>query len=353
MRSQSIALVGHYNLMLRATIAVCLLLTALAIDQTCSPTLPCPAQSSCASNGYCLCNPGFIGTCTTPAIALTSSQITTSLTAAQTSLFSVNPEQLSHYIEFTFTVCQNTPQLSLTFTLWGEDGSISQYNNGDALAQPSQITLGSGCTQLVTPYIAFAAQPNGQNELLILGITDNGVSTAIQISVAQKIVIGLFLYEYILIALVAVVGVAIVVAATIVLYRRRARRRGATSQAAAVPPQVYNNIDYFELFMPVVRGDKLVGERGTCPICLQQIEAVEVVRKTPCTHVFHSSCLDSWCLKNLNCPVCRSDLSYDKLNEPRQSRNSQIIANQVYMSDWEEQESGGASDRFQIRESML
>jgi hypothetical protein len=82
---------GHYNLMLRATIAVCLLVSGLAIDQTCTSTLPCPTQSSCGSSGYCVCNSGFIGSCTTPAIALTSSQITTSLTTTQTSLFSVNP----------------------------------------------------------------------------------------------------------------------------------------------------------------------------------------------------------------------------------------------------------------------
>lgn len=50
-------------------------------------------------------------------------------------------------------------------------------------------------------------------------------------------------------------------------------------------------------------------ENGTCPICLQQIEERELVRKTPCNHIFHNMCIDCWCAKILNCPVCRSDLS--------------------------------------------
>lgn len=48
-----------------------------------------------------------------------------------------------------------------------------------------------------------------------------------------------------------------------------------------------------------------------------QVEKNDIVRKTPCAHTFHSNCIDSWCLKNLNCPVCRSDLSREKLQEKK------------------------------------
>jgi hypothetical protein len=46
-----------------------------------------------------------------------------------------------------------------------------------------------------------------------------------------------------------------------------------------------------------------------------QIEKNEVIRKTPCTHSFHANCIDSWCKKNLNCPVCRRDLSLQNIKE--------------------------------------
>ena len=71
----------------------------------------------------------------------------------------------------------------------------------------------------------------------------------------------------------------------------------------------YNDIEFFKDYMPLSNGMMLGNERPVCPICLQQIEPVEVIRKTPCQHVFHSNCIDSWCLKTLNCPVCREDLS--------------------------------------------
>lgn len=57
------------------------------------------------------------------------------------------------------------------------------------------------------------------------------------------------------------------------------------------------------------KADRLGSERSICPICLQQIEPAEVVRQPPCRHIFHSTCIDSWGLKNLSCPVCRAELS--------------------------------------------
>jgi hypothetical protein len=47
-----------------------------------------------------------------------------------------------------------------------------------------------------------------------------------------------------------------------------------------------------------------------CSVCLQEFDLDVVVRRTVCQHVFHKDCLDEWCLKNLTCPMCRSDLSH-------------------------------------------
>lgn len=74
-----------------------------------------------------------------------------------------------------------------------------------------------------------------------------------------------------------------------------------------------------------------------CPICLQNIEDNEIIRSTPCDHVFHSVCLDVWCKKNVNCPVCRSDLAYEYVKALKDSlETSGINKDTDYTKNWEE-----------------
>jgi hypothetical protein len=54
-------------------------------------------------------------------------------------------------------------------------------------------------------------------------------------------------------------------------------------------------------------------EDHTCSICLCEFQSVESVRKTPCGHVYHEACLDSWCNSHLTCPICRK--SFEKTQE--------------------------------------
>jgi hypothetical protein len=82
----------------------------------------------------------------------------------------------------------------------------------------------------------------------------------------------------------------------------------AVGRGLSEVPEV-NDISYFETEMPIFKAFALGNDRNVCPICLMQLERNDLVRKTPCAHTFHSSCIDSWCLKTLNCPVCRADLS--------------------------------------------
>lgn len=44
------------------------------------------------------------------------------------------------------------------------------------------------------------------------------------------------------------------------------------------------------------------GEK-TCAICLAEIEEGELVRRTPCLHVFHSQCISTWLRTRRVCPV--------------------------------------------------
>lgn len=113
--------------------------------------------------------------------------------------------------------------------LWIDNGYSTSFTSSDAISQPNQYIMTNGCNQLRTNTLTFGKQPNGQNNLLILGITDNGISSNIGVSVSQKKVMAINLYEYILIALVVFVGLSIIIAAVTFLIRRRRRNANNTS----------------------------------------------------------------------------------------------------------------------------
>jgi hypothetical protein len=47
------------------------------------------------------------------------------------------------------------------------------------------------------------------------------------------------------------------------------------------------------------------GAAVTCPICLEDAVAGEVVCALPCAHQFHSDCIDRWLAASTSCPVCK------------------------------------------------
>ena len=50
------------------------------------------------------------------------------------------------------------------------------------------------------------------------------------------------------------------------------------------------------------------GEAGSsCPICLGETEQQQV-KRLPCGHTYHSSCIDRWLQQNHTCPTCRASL---------------------------------------------
>lgn len=44
---------------------------------------------------------------------------------------------------------------------------------------------------------------------------------------------------------------------------------------------------------------------SACPICLVMWTAEDVIKETPCGHLFHEDCLRSWCEISASCPMCR------------------------------------------------
>jgi hypothetical protein len=45
-----------------------------------------------------------------------------------------------------------------------------------------------------------------------------------------------------------------------------------------------------------------------CPVCLELLNAGEIVRALPCCHSFHIDCIDPWLSSHHTCPVCKHDL---------------------------------------------
>ncbi|PHU03924.1 hypothetical protein BC332_29175 [Capsicum chinense] len=49
-----------------------------------------------------------------------------------------------------------------------------------------------------------------------------------------------------------------------------------------------------------------LGEDDICPICLEKFSEESMVAvTTPCSHIFHRSCVFSWLSENSSCPMCR------------------------------------------------
>ncbi|XP_047174750.1 RING-H2 finger protein ATL29-like [Vigna umbellata] len=61
-----------------------------------------------------------------------------------------------------------------------------------------------------------------------------------------------------------------------------------------------------------------------CAICLLEFDEDCLLRLlTPCCHVFHQDCIDSWLRSHRTCPVCRTDLDSQSSNTDAQRPHEQ------------------------------
>ncbi|XP_071698272.1 E3 ubiquitin-protein ligase At1g63170-like [Rutidosis leptorrhynchoides] len=51
------------------------------------------------------------------------------------------------------------------------------------------------------------------------------------------------------------------------------------------------------------------GEDAVCCICLAKYTDDDLLRELPCTHFFHTECVDRWLKINATCPLCKFDIS--------------------------------------------
>jgi len=50
------------------------------------------------------------------------------------------------------------------------------------------------------------------------------------------------------------------------------------------------------------------GAGETCSVCLSDYERHDTLRRLPCSHCFHRSCIDTWLRMNRLCPLCLRDI---------------------------------------------
>ncbi|KHN99058.1 Zinc finger, RING/FYVE/PHD-type [Metarhizium album ARSEF 1941] len=63
----------------------------------------------------------------------------------------------------------------------------------------------------------------------------------------------------------------------------------------------------------------------SCVICLDILQGEDMVRQLPCRHYFHSSCLDTWYLRqHSTCPLCKTPFFPEsKSEEPKAAASAE------------------------------
>ena len=73
---------------------------------------------------------------------------------------------------------------------------------------------------------------------------------------------------------------------------------------------------------------KVSGEVENCIVCQSPLERNNSVKKMPCGHVFHATCINTWLMRSSNCPLCRSKCNVP-MPESDDQTPEQVEVNQV------------------------
>jgi hypothetical protein len=310
------------------------------IRQGCSFIEPCPSHAECNPlSNFCVCEEGFIDDCQTPAEPISEYPQIVELPVNSSRLFYMRPIAVDESIEFTLRLCREKQKenVPILLRMWRDDGSSQGYLSNNTMSPATDISFDSQCYTLSNKYIVFQRQPNGDSEMLIVGVANNWRPLTLTLTATQKLVLGLTFYYFIMVGLMVFVSVLALISAVIFMLRRGFLRRFIDQGAAAVLHDNEVNLDHFDLFMPSLPTPAhLHGQ--SCPICLQDLTSKEEVRTTPCDHAFHTNCLDYWCRQNLSCPVCRSDLSADAIAAVQKALPQRTINESGYQEKWEEEQ---------------
>lgn len=76
--------------------------------------------------------------------------------------------------------------------------------------------------------------------------------------------------------------------------------------AVPVRPTARQLEDGSELDTPI--SPFIIAEAEACTVCQEALEPGSLRRLRHCGHAFHRSCIDTWFLRHVQCPICRHDI---------------------------------------------
>ena len=62
-----------------------------------------------------------------------------------------------------------------------------------------------------------------------------------------------------------------------------------------------------------------------CCICLSRYADADELRELPCSHFFHTECVDKWLKINACCPLCKFEISNSNENSPSAADSNQQV----------------------------
>ena len=123
---------------------------------------------------------------------------------------------------------------------------------------------------------------------------------------------------------------------------RRAEVESAVAEATEAPPtQIVAALEQALCFpvaapLQAIDADAEEGDKASatlsfgdydCTICQSPMEygddPKELPRELPCRHVYHGTCLSSWLLRSVSCPMCRRELHADIAQESAKTRQAE------------------------------
>ncbi|GFS40980.1 C3H4 type zinc finger protein [Actinidia rufa] len=67
------------------------------------------------------------------------------------------------------------------------------------------------------------------------------------------------------------------------------------------------------------------GEDAVCCICLSRYADADELRELPCSHFFHTECVDKWLKINACCPLCKFEIGNGNENSPSAADSNQQV----------------------------